>query len=421
MAELVHRDDARKFVVGTLTLAVIAVIAWVGVTVQGGGELPGKDYTYVKAAFHDVGMLKPEQDVSQSGVRIGKVDDIEYSDGRAIVTMRLDGARVVYRNAAAEVINESALGRKQVSLDPGSPSAGRLGGQTIAASRTTDSSTLDDVFSVFDGRTRKAVQTSLRELGTGLAGHSADLHNLLQSSPALLDNVGRISRALSAPEADLPALLESADRLAGRFENRQQELGSLLRQMDHTLRAVNVQDGAPLGYTIQAMPATLRQAREGLQAMDRPLSDTTTALATMRAGTRATGHAAENLRGFLRESVVPLAKVRGVSQQAKPAVGSLTRTFADARSLAPRVARTLAAANVLLQDLAPFAPDVGRFFSEHDLLSGQFAPGKHYFSAMLVKPGAYTASARDPMADTRPYPQPGGGAWRDNSGSGGDR
>ena len=417
----VHRDQARKFLAGVITLLVIGTVAFVGSTVQAGGELPGKGYTYVTAAFQNVGMLNPRQDVTQNGVRVGTVSSITYRDGVAVVTMRLDGQRDVYRDATASVHNASALGRKHVELNPGTAAAGPLGGQAIPLQRTDDSTALDDVLDTLDPQTRAGLGASLRELGGGTAGHSSDLHDFVQTAGPSLESVGRIAGTLTSPGAEVPQLLDSASRLAGRFQGHEADLAALLSQADSTFRAVSVDGGQPLGTTLRDLPPTLQAARQGLDALRGPLADARSAMSTLRPGADALGASTGDLRGLLREAVGPLRQVPGVSGKATPAVQDLTQTFADARPLVPQVSDAINAADVLLAGLAPYATDIGRFFSEHDLLSGSIAPDQHYFSAMLVLPGLYSASLPDPTVNRIPYPQPGGGAWRDNPAEGGNR
>lgn len=421
MPEPLHRDPARRFVVGVAVLLVVGTIGLFGTVVQMGGELPGKSYTYVNASFDNVGMLKPQQTVSQHGRRIGTVTSIAYRKGKAVVTMRLDGERTIYRDARATIVNDSAVGKKGVYLDPGRPAAGPLGDRTIPPSQTRDSVALDDVFSVFDDRTRAALRTGLRELGGGLVGHSEDLHDIIQTAPESLDSIGKISRAAASPQARLPELLTTANRLAKRFHGRGQELSALLEHVDSTFRAVHVDGGRPLSETLQALPSTLREAREGLTTLNQPLSDLRAAVTTVRPGAAALGGSTDDVRGVLREAVGPLEKVPGVSEQASPAVDDLTHTVADARPLIPRLARTVTESDVLLRGLAPYASDAGRFFSEYTMLAGHFSPQEHYFSAMMAFPGTYNASLPDPTVKRVPYPEPGGGAWRGQPAAEGDR
>lgn len=419
MQNRVKKTDARRFVIGVGALTIGGLVAYLGVTVQGGGELPLKSYTYVTAAFNDVGTLKRGLDVTDNGVRIGTVRKVEFVDGQAVVTMRLDGEPDIYSNARASIRNESALGRKQVGLDPGTETAPLLGDKTIPATQTTSSSSLDDVFETFDPKTRESLQGALSELGGGLAGHGPDLNAALHRSPEILDALGTVSTALSSDRANLPEMLENTNRLAGRLDDRSAELTTLLVQIDDTLSAVAVDDGRPLRASVKALPRTLRETRTGLADLDEPLADLEASMTRLRPGAKALATSEPDLRGFLRESVKPLNNVPDVAKKATPAVGDLTNIMADARPLAPQLVAALDDAAVLLRGLAPYATDAGRFFSEHDLLSGELAPGKNFFSAMLVLPGLRNLSLPDPLADTVPYPTPGGGAWRDNPVTGG--
>lgn len=413
MPQAVHRDQTRKFLIGVITLVLIGVIGFVGIRVQGGGSLPLKKYTEVTAAFRDVGLLKPQESVTQGGVRIGEVVSIDHRNGHGIVQMRLEGDHKIYRDARARIGNHSALGRKYVELDSGTKSAGPLGNAQIPATQTNQSSSIDDVFEVFDSRTREALSTSLRQLGGGMQGHSQDLHDVLQNSPVLVNSLGTVTGTLADEQADLPALLRSADTLTARFEGREQQLGELLENTNSTLAALNVDDTRPLRDTIQALPDTLRRARDGLRSLNAPLADVESAVTTVRPGGRALGASVHDLRAVLRDGPPVLNKVPSVAGKANPAVDDLTHVMADARPLVPKVSRTLAVTNPLLQGLSPYASDAGRFFSEHDLLSGNYGPDKHFFSALVAFPGLYNASLPGVTSNSQvvPYPEPGGGAW----------
>ncbi|MBA0126773.1 MCE family protein [Haloechinothrix sp. YIM 98757] len=386
------------------------VIAVASASVQGGGDVPGKAYTRVTAAFEDVGTLTERQNVTQAGVRIGTVDSIDYQEDVAHVVLRLEGQRKVFGNARAEVLNESALGKKYIEFDPGTPDGGPLDSGIVPTSQTSSSRAVDDVFSAFDEPTREALQSSLQELGGGIIGHSKDLRDVIRSSPDMLSDLGLVSGALSSEEAELPAMLSSANRFAGRFRDRERELTSLLENLNTTFDAISVDNGEPLEHSIQALPSTLREARRGLDALNAPLADLESALVTLEPGGQALGAAADDLRGVLREAVDPMRKLPGVSEDANPAVEDLTHTISDARPLVPRVARAVEKASPALGDLAAYSTGIGRMLSHHDMLSGRFAPDKHYFSAMAAFPGLYNVGLPDPTVETNPYPEPGEGA-----------
>ena len=53
-------------------------------------------------------------------------------------------------------------------------------------------------------------------------------------------------------------MLKVLDSFAGRFTGRQDQIAALVRNLNTTLGAVNVDGGAPLGGSIDRAPATLR-------------------------------------------------------------------------------------------------------------------------------------------------------------------
>jgi len=408
MARRVHRDVARLFFVGLVACALAGVVAYVGTSVQNGGALPLKRYTYVTGEFDDVGTLKVSQKVAQDGVRIGVVSEIEHEPGHAIVTLRLDGDHDVYRNATMTLGNESAVGRKYVILDAGTPDAGELGDRVVPTTQTSGGRDLNDVLAVFDRRTRKGVRTISQQLGGGTLGHGSDLNSTLQASEDLVQGLGVIMRTVNGPRADLGGLIHDIDSLTGRFVGRDRDLRQLLQESTVVLGAVATDDGTPLETTVERLPATLVQARTDLAEINPALADVAQTARTLRPAARDLTRATPALRGFLRESTRPLGRIPGVVEDAVPAVDELTTMFADARPVVPLATRLLVSADPLLQTLAPYAPDAGRTLSQHDMLSGHFSPTEHYFSAMLAFPGAYNVSVTDPLtSDVDPYPGPG--------------
>lgn len=418
MSRPVHRDQAKTFMVGLGAILVLALLGAFGLIAKPGSVRPDLELTRFKAAFDNVGMLQPRDEVRQYSIRIGEVESVEFADGKAVVTMRLDGERPIYADASAAVLDESALARKFVEVDPGTPSAGPLGDRAIAAEHTTDSASLDELFDIFDKPTREALSTSVRELGTGMAGRGGDLHDAVRSSPDLLNGLGKVTGALADPQADLSGLVRSAGTLAARFTGRERDIAELIRGADETLRAVNVDGAVPLRDTVRALPSTVRQIRRTFDALERPLADAEQALATLRPGARALGAATPDLRGVLVEGVKPLRRVPGVATQAEPAVDRLTGVFLDARPLVPQLGRTVGSAHPLLAGLAPYSPDLGMFFSQKSLLAGMISPDEHYFRAMVAGPSLYNVSVADPTSSREGYPTPGGGAWRSRSGGG---
>ncbi len=409
MAARSRRHRRHTMVTGVAVLALLA--GAVVFALNAGSGLPIGRFTTVRAAFTDVGPLLVGDEVRVNSQRAGRVDRIELDGEAAVVTMTLDGGRDVYRDATASLQARSALGQKFVDLDPGRAASGELGDEVLDVRKTRAGTELDAVLDVFDPPTRDGLQRSVRELGTGTAGHGRDLNDFLAGAPDLLGDTATTSRALSSEAADLPGLLASGERLSGRFTGREREISALVTDLDRTVQAVAVDSGGPLGDTVDRLPDTLDRARTAFVALNPPLGSTESALGRLRPGAESLGAATPDLRGVLTESVVPLGKVPGVADQAVPAVEDLTHTVADLRPLAPEVATALQRLRTPLETLAPYREDISLFFSDSRSALAQGDGDKKWLRLGIVaKTDAVTGivpGLQDPTVSRDPYPAPG--------------
>lgn len=425
MSRRVRRPGGSRAVTLLLGLGVLALFAGalaLAATADQGWPLAPR--TTVTAAFTEVGSLRSGDDVRIAGVRVGAVRDVAVRTGpdgvaRATAVLELDGERPVYRDASvttASVGARSALGQKIVDLDPGRPQAGLLGpGDVVSPRGTRGAQELGDLIAVFDPRTRAAMAATLREVGGGMISHQDDLHALLRSGPAVVPAMGTVARSFAAgpvndPGRDLADLLASSDHLAQRFAGRDRQIADLTGELDATLAAFATDGGTPLRDTLAAAPGSLRETRAALDALAPPLADTEAAMTDFAPGARALGTTVPDLRGVLREAPKPLDALPPVSDAAASAFHDLTGTADDLRPLSGQLRRLLAASDPLAGYIAPYAPEISRFFtgmtgalSDHDA-SGHWlrvAPMFDTQSALASVP------APDPTVARNPYARPG--------------
>jgi phospholipid/cholesterol/gamma-HCH transport system substrate-binding protein len=329
----------------------------------------------------------------------------------ALVTMELDGHPNVYRDAKAAIWDVSALAAKFVELDPGSSASGPIGDEVLPAGRNTDSSDIYQILNIFDPQTRVAMSSMLRQMGGGAAGHGTDLHDFLNTSPAILTDAGSISEDLASPEFDMPDLLQSGERLASRFRGREQQISELVRQTDQTFQGVVVDGGQPLKDTLAKAPGTLSAVRPALDSLDSPLADTQAAMVNFKPGAAGLGHATPDLRGFLRDAIPVAHKVPDFSDDAKPAVRDVTDTVRDARPLAPRAADTFNFLQTPLHVLSPYGPEIGQWFTRMHSFVGQGPGNGKRYAHISVTFGAPEVTGGLVHSDTKhfidAYPKPG--------------
>jgi phospholipid/cholesterol/gamma-HCH transport system substrate-binding protein len=406
------KGSARRFLSGLGALAVMLVIGYIAFTANQ-GRLPGTPVTTVRAAFADVGQLQAGSEVRQNGIIIGQVSAVALVNGQPVVTMDVHGGVSMYRDGYAGIWDQSALAQKFVELRAGDPASGLLGDGTLPVSQTESTHDLVQVLDVFDPPTRAALGDALRQLGGGLAGYGPGLHGFIGTAPGVLSDVSELSTTLVSDRTDLPGLLHTSDRLSSRFTGREYQWTELLHQTDETLRALDVDNGQPLGDTVTKLPGTLRAVRTALDDADQPLTDLASATGDLRSGAHSLGRATPDVRGVFREAHAPLDRIPGVSDDAKPAVADLSRTFSDAQSLTPKLADALSSVAPPLKVLAPYAPDMGTFaFDLSNLIVNRLR-------IMAGAPSLQTLLVNQLKDTNNPYPTP-GQAIRDRDPNGGE-
>lgn len=404
----------RNLAVGTAVITVFAAAVVFSVNATDG--LPGTTEMTLKAAFSDVGTLREDNDVRVGGVRVGRVSDVSYQHGQAIVELELTEIDAVYRNAKASTASvgaRSALGAKYVALNPGTPDAGKIKpGTVIPATETGGARDITELLEVLDKPTRQSLGSMLRQTGAGFSGHQRNISDAVEALPDALPDLATISRAVAVDNgADVTRLLRNLDTLAGRFDGRQRQLAGLVGQLGTTFRAVTVDNGGPLRQAIERAPRTLHDVRGALRSLREPLAHTESAMAELRPGAEALGRALPDFRGVLREAPRPLDRLRGVSDQAVPALESLTGVMADARPVAPQLKRALGNAADPLAVLAPYSPEIANFFTHlKRALAGSDKSG-HWLSLVYVPSSESAGTGMLPLSDPavarNPYPGPG--------------
>src|SRR6056300_496421 len=80
----------------------------------------GESYT-ITAAFENIGGLKVRSPVTVSGVRVGRVDAIDYDNKsfEAVVTLRINKAYSSFpEDTSASIFTSGLLGEQYVGLEP---------------------------------------------------------------------------------------------------------------------------------------------------------------------------------------------------------------------------------------------------------------------------------------------------------------
>jgi phospholipid/cholesterol/gamma-HCH transport system substrate-binding protein len=120
--------------VGVFVAAGLLALAMLAFKVGNLATADVKDAYSIKARFDNIGGLKVKSPVTMAGVRIGRVSDITFDNGRyqAVVTMSVDGRyQKIPSDTSASILTSGLLGEQYIGLEPGGAEDYLKNGDTV--------------------------------------------------------------------------------------------------------------------------------------------------------------------------------------------------------------------------------------------------------------------------------------------------
>ncbi|MDQ6834837.1 MAG: MlaD family protein [Actinomycetota bacterium] len=246
---------------------------------------PFQSYYSVKAAFPTAAAVVPGlgEPVLVAGVHVGEIAGTSLQDGRGIVSMDIDPAKLphLYRDATAELVPNTPLKDMQVDIQPGSRSAGALApGSIISVAQTTSPIDSSELLAALDGDTRQWLASLITELGQGTQGRGADIRALMRNLGPTTGQVRAIGDLLAGRRHALAAIVHNLGTLSRATSVKDAQLTTVVRASDKTVSALAGQNGALRDSVVQ-LPGTLQTARRTLSdvtGLANALGPTATAL-----------------------------------------------------------------------------------------------------------------------------------------------
>ena len=254
------------------TLSVLGLLMFLWISF--GGTLPLRPEGYrFKAAFPEAALLVPEADVRMAGVNIGKVKSTELAPGgrRTLAEIEVDERFApIKANTRAILRQKSLLGETYVELSPGGPGAEDLpDGGTLPDGQIDDTVELDEIFSIFDRRTRRNFEAWLRESGIAFSGdYGRDVNNALGNAAPFFERGTDLLRPLDTQSLALRRLVRNTGRVFDAISSENGQLRGLIVNGDRTFGALASRD-RELAETFLILPTFLRETRATVQRLER--------------------------------------------------------------------------------------------------------------------------------------------------------
>src|SRR5205823_4840330 len=163
----------------------------------------------------------------------------------------------------AIVLSVSAIGLKYLELEKGVSKVPLRPGRTIPISQTREPVDIDQLFNMFDKKTRLASQVNLNSFGDGLAGRGVGLNNTIATLRPLVTNAVPVLRNLASPATGLREFFIALERAASQAAPVAQQQAAFFADQDTFFKAW-ASVSRQLEEATEGGPASLEQATYSL-------------------------------------------------------------------------------------------------------------------------------------------------------------
>jgi phospholipid/cholesterol/gamma-HCH transport system substrate-binding protein len=242
-----------------LALVLLAIVAVAVLLFRGDGG-----YT-VTAEFVNAGQVVKGNEVKAGGVTVGSVKDIDLSqDGRAEIKIGVDdsdyqplrrGTQLLIKQASL-----SGIANRYVDLQLGPANGEEIDdGGTIGVDQTGSAVELDQIFDLFNDRTRTGLQDFFKGSAEMLKGRGKELREGVHYLNPALSTGARLFQELTRDDALLERFLVDSGTLVHALAERRDDLTGVVGNLNATFGALGSQQDA-LAESVERLPPFMRRA-----------------------------------------------------------------------------------------------------------------------------------------------------------------
>jgi phospholipid/cholesterol/gamma-HCH transport system substrate-binding protein len=322
---------ANPVLVGAVTLLVTVVAVFLAYNANSG--LPFVPTRQVNVDVSSGSNLVKGNEVREGGFRIGVVEEIEpvtLKDGRTVSRLRLKLDRKagdIPADTRVKVRPRSALGLKYVEVTRGHSKRTLRDGDTIPIEQTNVPVQFDDIFKMFDEKTREASADNLDIFGNAFTGRGGDINATIEQLPDTFRYLLPVARNLSDERTDI-----------GRFFR---ELGDAARVVA-PIAGVNAQLFTDMAVTFEAFSRDPQALQDTIAKSPPTLDESIRSFRVQRPFLADVADFSEDLKGATHE-------LRGALPIINPALETGTPTLRRSVALNKRTRDVLRAVNDLVR------------------------------------------------------------------------
>jgi virulence factor Mce-like protein len=323
---------ANPVLIGAVTVLVALVAVFLAYNANQG--LPFVPTRELKVDIANGAELVAGNAVREGGYLVGLISElkpVQMANGQAgaQLTLKLDKA---YGNVPVDstisIQPRSVLGLKYLDLHKGASHRYFADGATLPESQTNVPVQFDDVFKMFDTKTRGAIQQDLVGFGDTLASRGSALNDTIASLPPLFGYLRPVAQYLSDPSTELTRFFNGLNSFMGAVAPVAQINAQLFGKMATTFGAID-RNPADLKATIAESPSTLSVSTQSLKVQQPLLTDLTTFGQNMAPATHSLEVALPVLNPALEQGTQVLGRTPPLNARLQQTMDAL-RTLAQA-------------------------------------------------------------------------------------------
>ncbi len=287
----------RALAAGLVLLAVVAVAI---LLFRGDGGYR------VTAEFVNAGQLVKGNEVKAGGVAVGSVKDITVSQsGTAEVTLAITdddyeplrrGTRVMIKQGSL-----SGIANRYVDLHLGPANGDEIDdGGVIGSDQTATAVELDQIFDLFDERTRTGLQDFFKGSAAMLHGRGRELRRGVHYLNPALSTGSRLFQELTRDDALLERFLVDSGSLVNTLADRRQDLTGVVGNLNATFGALGRQQDA-LAESVERLPPFMRRANTTFVNLRSALDDVDPFVDASKPAVKLLGPFLDQARLFVRD------------------------------------------------------------------------------------------------------------------------
>jgi ABC-type transporter Mla subunit MlaD len=345
--------------IGAVTTLIVVVAVFLSYNANNG--LPFVPTYNISVALPEASGLEPANQVRIGGQRVGIVERLALHEDKAtgqittVAHLKLEKyVEPLPVDTRAIVLSVSAIGLKYLELERGTANRNFRAGQEIPLTQTREPVDIDQLFNMFNEKTRTGIQINTNNFGDGLAGRGLGLNNTIHNLRPLVVNAVPVLRNLASPQTGLREFFKALDRVAEQAAPVAGQQAAFFAEQD-TFFGAWASVARSLEEATVGGPASLEQATHSLPFEAPLLERSAEFFSLLRPSTQVLRTAAQPLGHAFKVGATNLAAATALNRELASSARAL-QTFGSNPIVSAGLedlTQTLQYGNPLLAGLAP--------------------------------------------------------------------